>query len=141
MGGEPVADPATDLRTGPSWPEPAPRAELDTYIPRTGMAVLHVVGEIDHVEARVVQIRLIELLRAPDAQVVVLDLSRVTFMGSHALTAVVQAQRVAAELGRTLRGITGDGNRAVMRPVRMTGLDWVIEWFPGLPEAISQSSR
>lgn len=130
MGGEPV----TDLRTGPSWPHPEPRVTLSTHTQRTGTTILHVVGEIDRAEARAVQGRLIELLRAPDAQVVVLDLSRVTFMGSHALTAVVQAQRVAAELGRTLRGVTGHGNRPVLRPVRMTGLDWVIEWFPGLPE-------
>lgn len=135
MGGETLADRGTGPPARTSWPEPEPQVHLDARTLRPGVAVLSVAGEIDMLESDAIRSRLVELLRAPEAQLVVLDLSAVRFMGSHGLTAVVQAQRTAAGLGRTLRGVTGDGNRAVTRPVTIAGLDKLIDWFPGLAEA------
>lgn len=108
---------------------------LDESSPRAGVQVLAVAGEIDRVEAEAILDRLTAMLRAPGTRLVVLDLSAVRFMGSHGLIAVVHAQRVAAAQGRTLRGVTGWANRAVSRTVTMSGLDWVVDWFPELPEA------
>lgn len=133
MGAEPLV--STDRCTGTSRPQPQSGVRLDESAPRPGVRVLAVAGEIDRPEAQEILDRLVVLLRAADAQLVVLDLSAVRFMGSHGLTTVVHAQRTAASLGRTLRGVTGAANRAVSRPITMTGLDWVIDWFPALPEA------
>ncbi|MDN5915952.1 MAG: STAS domain-containing protein [Pseudonocardia sp.] len=133
MSAEPLV--STEQCTGTTWPRPQSRVRLDESAPQAGVRVLGVAGEIDRPEAEAILDRLVVLLRAPDAQLVVLDLSAVRFMGSHGLTAVVHAQRRAAALGRTLRGVTGAANRAVSRPITMTGLDWVIDWFPALPEA------
>lgn len=137
MGGEPLTSSRRDARTGTGWPQPESRIRLDESSPRDGVRVLGVAGEIDRAESEAILARLDLLLRAPDARLVVLDLTGVRFMGSHGLTAVVHAQRTAASLGRTLRGVTGVANRAVSRPITMTGLDRVVDWFPAVPEATS----
>ncbi|RZT83446.1 anti-anti-sigma factor [Pseudonocardia sediminis] len=137
MGGEPLTGSQQDVRTETSWPQPESRILVDESEPRSGVRVLGVAGEIDRLEAEAILARLDALLRAPDARLVVLDLSAVRFMGSHGLTTVVHAQRIATALGRTLRGVTGAANRAVSRPITMTGLDWVIDWFTSVPEATS----
>lgn len=137
MGGEPLTSSQQDVRTGTTWPQPESRVRLAESSPRAGVWVLGVAGEIDRLEAEAILARLDLLLRAPDTRVVVLDLTGVRFMGSHGLTLVVHAQRIATSLGRTLRGVTGPANRAVSRPVRMTGLDRVVDWFAGVPEATS----
>ncbi|MBW0101836.1 STAS domain-containing protein [Pseudonocardia sp. KRD291] len=126
---------STEQRTGTTWPQAESRVRLDESAPRAGVRVLAVAGEIDRTEAEEILERLVGLLGAPDAQLVVLDLAAVRFMGSHGLTTVVHAQRSAASLGRTLRGVTGAANRAVSRPITMTGLDRVIDWFPSLSSA------
>lgn len=136
MGGEPLVSADETVRTPTPWPQPEARIRLDETSPRPGVQVLAVAGEIDRVESEAILDRLTAMLRDPDARLVVLDLSAVRFMGSHGLTAVVHAQRVAAAQGRTLRGVTGRANRVVSRPVTMTGLDWVVDWFPDLSEAI-----
>lgn len=137
MGGEPLTGSQRDVRTGTSWPQPGSRIRLDESSPRAGVRVLGVAGEIDRAESEAILARLDLLLRAPDARLVVLDLTAVRFMGSHGLTAVVHAQRTATSLGRTLRGVTGVANRAVSRPIAMTGVDRVLDWFAGVPEAMS----
>jgi anti-anti-sigma factor len=131
MSGERLAGPA---RFATSWPEPPPQVQLNVRSIPTGVDVLEVRGDIDLTEAGAITARTRELLCGP-ARVVVLDLSGVRFMGSHGLTTVVQAHRTATEQNTELRGVTGVSNRAVIRPVRMTGLDRLFVWFPSVDEA------
>ena len=116
---------------------PDRRLRLRVGRPGPGVGVLGVSGEIDMTEAGAVQDGLVEMVRSAGTELVVLDLSEVSFLGSHGLAAVVHGHRAAAELGRTLRGVTGEGNRAVSRPIAMTGLDWVIDWYPRLADAVA----
>ncbi|OSY42105.1 anti-anti-sigma factor [Pseudonocardia autotrophica] len=110
---------------------------LRDHVPRPGFTVLEVIGEIDQAEAEVIRLRMVELMQQPGRGRAVLDLSGVGFFGSHGLTAVVRSSRAADELGVPLSGVTGPANRAVQRPVRMTGLDQVIRWYPDLDSALA----
>jgi anti-sigma B factor antagonist len=133
--GRPVvsADPGID-RFATTWPDPPSQVQLNVRSVRAGVEVLEVQGDIDLTEAGVISARTEELLCGP-ARMVVLDLSGVRFMGSHGLTTVVRAHRTAADQCTELRGVTGVSNRAVIRPVVMTGLDRLIVWYPSLDEA------
>lgn len=131
MPAEPQPGPA---RFATSWPEPPSQVQLNVRSVRAGVEVLEVRGDIDLTEAGAISARTHELLCGP-ARMVVLDLSGVRFMGSHGLTTVVKAHRTATEQQTELRGVTGVSNRAVIRPVRMTGLDRLIVWFPSVAEA------
>ncbi|GAA1390466.1 hypothetical protein GCM10009613_31090 [Pseudonocardia kongjuensis] len=122
---------------GPVPERPASKVRLRDHAPRPGITVLEVIGEIDQAEAEAIRLRMVELLRRTGPARAVLDLSGVGFLGSHGLTAVVRSSRAAVELGVLLSGVTGPDNRAVLRPVRMTGLDQVIRWFPDLDSALA----
>lgn len=113
---------------------------LREHTPRPGVTVLEVIGEIDLVEADAIRLRMTEMLRGTRPDRAVLDLSGVGFLGSHGLTAVVRSSRAAGAAGVPLYGVTGPGNRAVIRPVRMTGLDQVIVWYPDLDSALGHRS-
>lgn len=126
--------PSSRGRYATSWPEPPSQVRLTVRSVRAGVEVLEVRGDIDLNESGAISERTHELLCGP-ARMVVLDLSRVRFMGSHGLTTVVAAHRTATEQGTELRGVTGPSNRAVIRPVRMTGLDRLIVWYPSVDEA------
>lgn len=128
---ERLADPD---RFATSWPESPSQVHLNVRSIRSGVEVLEVRGDIDLTEAGAISARTHELLCGP-ARMVVLDLSEVRFMGSHGLSTVVQAHRTATEQRTELRGVTGRANRAVIRPVRMTGLDRLFVWFPSVDEA------
>ncbi|TCK27290.1 STAS domain-containing protein [Pseudonocardia endophytica] len=121
-------------RFATTWPEPPSQVQLNVRSIRAGVEVLEVHGDIDLTEAGAITERTHELLCGP-ARMVVLDLSGVRFMGSHGLTTVVRAHRTASEQNTELRGVTGVSNRAVIRPVTMTGLDRLIVWFPSVDEA------
>lgn len=125
----PAADPAV------TWPAPALQIRLHDHEPRPGVTVLEVHGEIDLAEADAIRDRMDRLLR-DRPQRAVLDLSGVEFLGSHGLTAVVRSSRSAGAAGVRLVGVTGS-NRAVLRPIRMTGLDRVVRWFPDLDAALA----
>ncbi|MBC3194274.1 anti-sigma factor antagonist [Pseudonocardia sp. C8] len=135
-----AVDPARTPRPVPGRPPPS-KARLREHTPRPGVTVLEVIGEIDLVEADAIRIRMTELLHRTHPERAVLDLSGVAFLGSHGLTAVVRASRAAGAAGVPLAGVTGPDNRAVIRPVRMTGLDRVITWFPDLSSALDPGPR
>ncbi|MEQ3551117.1 STAS domain-containing protein [Pseudonocardia nematodicida] len=137
-----TADRARELRPADrtSWPAPASRVQLRAHEPRSGVSVLEVIGEVDLTEADAIRERMTELLREARTGRAVLDLSGVGFLGSHGLTAVVHSSRAATEAGIRLDGVTGPGNRAVIRPVRMTGLDQLIAWFPDLDAALAEDA-
>ncbi|ALE79969.1 hypothetical protein WY02_17730 [Pseudonocardia sp. AL041005-10] len=109
---------------------------LREHTPAPGVTVLEVIGDVDLAEAEAIRARMAEMLRQTRPARALLDLSGVGFLGSHGLTAVVRSSRAAGEAGVRLDGVTGPDNRAVIRPVRMTGLDQVITWYPDLDTAL-----
>jgi anti-sigma B factor antagonist len=122
-----------------SWTTPSGSASvrLRTRRPADGVAVLAVAGEVDNAEAAAVEAALDDLLRAPGAELVVLDLSEVTFFGSRGLAVVVNGARTARAAGTELRGATGADNRRVTRPLDISGVDQTIAWFPTADGAVA----
>ena len=118
--------------------EPVDRL-LDRAVEQRQLGVVdeQVLGTDDDLaEAEAIRARMSEMLHQTRPAQALLDLSGVGFLGSHGLTAVVRSSRAAGEAGVRLDGVTGPGNRAVIRPVRMTGLDQVITWYPDLDTAL-----
>lgn len=135
-----TTDPARDLPAHTcSWPDPAPRVQVREHSPRPGVTVLEVIGEVDLLEADAIRNGMVALLGHGRPERAVLDLSGVGFLGSHGLSAVVRSSQAAGAAGVPLSGVTGPGNRAVIRPVRMTGLDRVLVWYPDLDAALDCS--
>ncbi|OLR95042.1 STAS domain-containing protein [Actinokineospora bangkokensis] len=69
----------------------------------------------------------------PGAQVVVLDLSRVSFLDSAGLTHLVNAHTRCEQHAAELRVVVADP--VVTRPMELTGLDRVLRLFPTLDHA------
>lgn len=102
------------------------------------VVVLHVSGEIDLLTANVLGDRLREHL-TPASRVVTLDLRGVTFLGSAGLAEIVSASRKAEEgAGRML--LVAD-NRAVLRPLEVTGLLPMLTVFDTVEAALEASAN
>lgn len=91
------------------------------------VVVLRVAGELDTLTGPAVDT---QLAAVEDdlavAATLVLDLSDLTFMSSAGLALLVTHHERCAEQGSRLRVVTGN-NRSVLRPVRITGLDTVLD--------------
>lgn len=94
--------------------------------------VIHVSGEIDTLTAPALSEQLAQ--RLPNAPLVVLDLSAVTFLGSAGLAALVAAKDDAAQRGALLRLVCG--SRIVTRALEATGLLGLFDVADGVPEAL-----
>jgi len=112
---------APAVRTGVA-PDPGD-VHLRTVV-EPGACTVTVTGEVDATCAPVLESGLLDVLTRPDVTVVLLDLSRVGFLGAAGLTALVVAHRTAERTGRLLRMRCG-GNRTVLRPMELTGLSSV----------------
>jgi anti-sigma B factor antagonist len=97
--------------------------------------VIRAHGEVDLRTAPILveQLRTAEALVTPPAPVVV-DLTGVTFLASAGLSALAEYGRRYAELGSQLRVVATD--RAVVRPITMTGLRECLLVFPTEREAL-----
>jgi anti-sigma B factor antagonist len=84
-----------------------------------------VLGEIDISSAPEFRAAITEAIQTSTLPVVVIDLTGVTFLGSPALAALITAEAQAAERRVRLGVVTG-GNRIVLRPLQITGLDMSI---------------
>lgn len=84
-----------------------------------------VVGEIDISSAPELRAAITDAIQTSTMPVVVIDLGGVTFLGSPGLSALITAEAQAAERGVQLAVVTG-GNRIVLRPLQITGLDMSI---------------
>jgi len=84
--------------------------------PRDGVVVLHVAGEVDLLTANALGDRIREQL-VPENRVLVLDLGKVSFLGSAGLAEIVAAGQ--ADGPKVVLVAT---NRAVLRPLDVTGL-------------------
>ncbi|HZG89135.1 MAG TPA: STAS domain-containing protein [Pseudonocardia sp.] len=98
------------------------------------IAVLTVHGEVDTAEAA--QLRRAGSALLGTTRTVAVDLSGVTFFGSRGITALVELHHGATTSGTVLWIITGKANRAVLRPLALTGLDSVLR-LASAPEHIA----
>ncbi|WP_280893552.1 MULTISPECIES: STAS domain-containing protein [unclassified Streptomyces] len=101
-----------------------------------GITVLGLDGEIDHQSVG----GLTRALAPADASVqqrVVIDLSRVTFMDSSGVNALIAAFQAAGAAGGWLRLVVVRG--AVLRTLQLVGLDTVIPFHPTLEEALGST--
>jgi len=99
------------------------------------VVIVRVTGELDTLTAPVVDAQLTAAqaeLAAPTA--VVLDLSDLTFMSSAGLALLVTHHEQCAQQGNRLLVVTGN-NRSVLRPVRITGLDTMLELVATVSDA------
>lgn len=71
----------------------------------------------------------------PDGIVLVIDLTDVTFLGSHGLTALVEASQAAHRRREPLRVVV-DHTRPVIRPIQLAGLDDVLALHHTLDQAL-----
>jgi anti-sigma B factor antagonist len=114
--------------------DPNPPLRTTIARPRTGFAVLAVVGEIDTLTAPPLEQALRELLADPEPETLVIDLTGVTFMASSGLAVLIRgAHRAAA---RDLRLRLVPGSRAVRRPLEVTGSAQLFDMYEDVPTAI-----
>jgi anti-sigma B factor antagonist len=91
------------------------------------IVVAQVAGEIDMLTGPALQSHLDTVLATRPARLIV-DLSRVSFMGATALTVLINAKTIATHQHTTvqLRGLS----RAVARVLQATGLTYLFEILP-----------
>ncbi len=109
--------------------------DLDVRIdrPAADRAVLSVRGEIDSLTTPQLEPALTALLDGPERRLVV-DLSEVSFLASSGLAALIRAAQRAEERGVRLRLVVA--NRAVRRPLEVTGSDQLFDLFDDLPGSL-----
>lgn len=96
-----------------------------------GVLVIYLDGELDMLTGPPVQDRLGELLTSrPDR--LIIDLSRVSFMGSTGLSVLICARQDAIAAGITLQ-LSGTSRRAVAVPLDVAGLNHLFEILPTPP--------
>lgn len=100
--------------------------------PRPATVVLEVRGEFDTLTAPRVEAALAEVLPGGEA-VLVIDLTRVTFLASSGLVVLIGAAHRAQELGSRIRLVAA--TRAVRRPLEITGSDQLFSMHTSLTEA------
>ncbi|NJQ05575.1 STAS domain-containing protein [Streptomyces lonarensis] len=99
--------------------------------------VLSFAGELDLAVAPQVRSTVAELIAAGRARLV-WDLEQVTFMDSTVLGVLVYTMRQSESAGGGLR-LAGTGTQ-VLRLLRITGMDGVVEMFPDTATATSASA-
>lgn len=97
-----------------------------------GAVVVGVLGEIDTMTAPVLTERL--STQIPTAPLLVVDLTRVTFLGSAGLAALVEAKEATERAGHRLRLVCG--SHAVARALEATNLMALFDVADGVPEAL-----
>jgi anti-sigma B factor antagonist len=119
----------------PTKPRPSPGpGELGVTFEQLDArhALLVVEGEIDTLTAGSLERALTELLD-DTSEVLVIDLSAVTFLASSGLAVLIRAAHQAGE--RRLRLVSTA--RAVLRPMEITGSDQLFDLYPDRATALS----
>jgi len=106
------------------------RTDADAH----GITVLGLGGEIDHQSVGGLT-RALAPAEAAAGQGVVIDLSRVTFMDSSGVNALIAAFQAAEAAGGWLRLVVVRG--AVLRTLQLVGLDTVIPFHATLEDALA----
>lgn len=121
-----------------SGDEPAREQLLHITSRLAGQAiVLAVAGEVDIHTAGRLRDAISVGFAEPAAELVVLDLTEVTFLGSFGLTALVTATREARDRREPLRVVV-DHNRPVIRPIQLSGLDDVLALYHSIEDALAR---
>jgi anti-sigma B factor antagonist len=102
-----------------------------------GAIIVTVEGELDMLTTPRLRAAVSEALDEAMGEPVVLDLTKITFLGSPGLAALVEAVRQARQLGGPLR-IVVDNARPVIRPIELTGLDDVLALYETVEEALAR---
>jgi anti-sigma B factor antagonist len=108
-------------------PRPGAPVGLTVTAVGDGEVVLTVTGEVDSLTAPDLRAALDAVLADPACRRLVLDVSAVAFMSSAGLSVLVTTREDAhaREIDFRLAGL--DGNRAVRRPLELTGLVGLFE--------------
>lgn len=114
-----------------------PGAPFDVVIAERGPAVvLTVTGEVDLNTAPRLREALEEAVAAHPSLLVV-DLTDVDFLGSPGLAALIAAHDRAQP--RTRLRVVASSTTPVLRPIRLTGLEELLNVHPTLDHALSES--
>ena len=100
-----------------------------------GVVVLRIGGELDLLTVPDLRSRLDEATATTGGPVVI-DLSDVQFLSSTGLHLLISLHADLAAVGKPLRLVTGE-IRAVVRPLRITGLDRLLDLYPDLSSALA----
>lgn len=104
---------------------------------RGNAVVVHVTGELDLASAPVLDELLVETEGGDALSVpLVLDLTGVTFMASAGLSLLMKHEERCRAAGHALRVVAND--RAVLRPIDLTGLTAVVTVVDTLTDALDE---
>jgi len=118
-------------------PEAALSLEFDGDS-QPGRVIVRIDGELDMLTAPRLRDALFPVVADADADVV-LDLDRVTFLGSNGLGVLVEVARRASDSGAALRLVAG--TKVVNRPLTLTGLDKFLDLYGSVAELPSAGRR
>ncbi|MGA9692530.1 MAG: STAS domain-containing protein [Pseudonocardiaceae bacterium] len=99
----------------------------------TGATILTVAGEADMLTAPVLRQRLDDHF-GTDRTPIIVDLSRVEFLGSNALAVLFDVHERASAEGRTFAVVAA--TRVIRRPLQVTGLDTTLSVHEDLDQAL-----
>jgi anti-sigma B factor antagonist len=134
--------PAGDERTSDGGDLTAQRPSVEQLMnvrstDRAGFVLLSVDGAVDGLTAPRLRTAIADAFDRLDGRVLVLDLSRVGFLGSPGLRALFDSATEAVRHGghRPLRVVV-DHSRPVVRPIEIVGLDHVLALYHEVDEAL-----
>jgi anti-sigma B factor antagonist len=110
---------------------------IHVYVHST-MSVFELTGSLDIATSPTVRASLIEASERGDHKLIV-DLTKVDFLDSTGLGAIIGAQRRAKEFGGDVRLVVKEGQ--ILRLLRITGLLKVLSVYSTLDDAVSDGSR
>ena len=130
---ERTGDPLTGLP-----PDPSQALRVSSEIV-DGAIVIHAAGEIDMATRQLLDLQ----LQAAESHVVppapvVLDLTGVAFLASMGLSLLVEHHELCAQTGSRLVVVASE--RAVLRPMQITGLDELLTVVPTVQAALTAAS-
>ncbi|MBV9161192.1 MAG: STAS domain-containing protein [Pseudonocardiales bacterium] len=99
--------------------------------------VVIVEGDVDMLTVGRLRAAVDEALRDAVGRPVVVDLTAVTYLGSHGLAALAEAASKAEWRREPLRVVV-DETRAVIRPLQVSGLDEVLTLYYSVGDALPQ---
>jgi anti-sigma B factor antagonist len=107
---------------------------LDVDQPGAGVLVVHVEGDVDTLTSPLLSSYLADQFET-NPQVLVLDLTRVQFLGSAGLAALIMAREEAGRRDTKLR--LASASHAVLRPLAATGLSGEFDIYESTAAALA----
>ena len=115
----------------PTYLDNAEQLSVEVHRLPHSVVVIYVAGELDMLTGPPLQDHLAELLiTGPDR--LIIDLSRISFMGSTGLSVLICTRQKAIAAGTNLQ-LSGTNGRAVAIPLKVTGLNHLFEILPTPP--------